>query len=96
MDRLGRKRNMGLTINFGALKPLLMMFAMADASGEANMYLNAMPDELLMSTAISIHEGDVHWKGDLPLKKILKMVDDIKALQGENEGNAPGDDSEFV
>jgi hypothetical protein len=23
------------------------------------------------------------------------MVDDIKALQGENDGNAPADDSEF-
>ena len=95
MDRLGRKRNMGMTINFGALKPLLMMYAMIDASGEASIYLNAMPDELLMSTALSIHEGDVHWKGDLPLKKILKMVDDIKALRGENEGDAAGDDSEF-
>lgn len=95
MDRLGRKRNMGFTINFGALKPVLMMVAMADASGEANMYLNAMPDVLLMSTALSIHDGDIHWKGDLPLKKILKMVDDIKALKGDNEGTAPGGDSEF-
>jgi hypothetical protein len=95
MDRLGRKRNMGMTINFGALKPVLMMVAMADASGEANMYLNAMPDELLMSTAVSIHDGDIHWRGDLPLKKILKMVDDIKALKGDAEGDAPGGDSEF-
>ena len=95
MDRLGRKRNMGFTLNFGALKPILMMFAMADQTGQANAYLNAMPDELLMSTAIAVHEGDVHWKGDYPLAKIVKMIDDIKALQGEQGGDQPGGDSEF-
>ncbi|MHC4938328.1 MAG: hypothetical protein ACYTHK_05110 [Planctomycetota bacterium] len=95
MDRLGRKRNLGITMNFGALKPVLMMLAMADASGQANQYLNAMPDELLMSTALSVHEGDVHWKGDIPLAKILKMIEDIKALQGEDGGDQPGAGSEF-
>ncbi len=94
MDRLGRKRNMGMTLNFGALKPVLMMLAMADQTGQANQYLNAMPDELLMSTALSVHEGDIHWKGDIPLKQILKMVEDIKAMQGG--GNEPGaGNSEF-
>jgi len=93
MDRLARKRNMGFTMNFGALKPILMMMAMGDPSGQANQFLNAMPDELYMSTALSIHEGDVHWKGDIPLAKILKMVEDIKALQGG--GGEPGGTSEF-
>jgi hypothetical protein len=95
MDRLSRKRNLGITMNFGALKPVLMMLAMADASGQANQYINAMPDELLMSTAVSVHEGDVHWKGDIPLAKIIKMIEDIKALQGEQGGATPGGDSEF-
>jgi hypothetical protein len=94
MDRLSRKRNMGFTMNFGALKPMLMMLAMADASGQANQYLNAMPDEMSMSTALSVHNGDIHWKGDIPLAKILKMIEDIKALQG-GQGNGSGGGSEF-
>jgi len=93
MDRLARKRNLGLTLNFGSLKPMLMMLAMADASGQANQFLNAMPDDLSMSTAISVHEGDIHWKGDVPLAKILKMIEDIKAMQGGQGG--PGGDTEF-
>ena len=94
MDRLSRKRNMGMTINFGALKPLLVMLAMGDGTGQMNAYLNAMPDQLLMSTALSVHDGDIHWRGDLPLQQILKMIDDIKALQGGEDGADPGD-SEF-
>ncbi|MEM8883425.1 MAG: hypothetical protein AAGD14_05120 [Planctomycetota bacterium] len=92
MDRLGRKRSMGMTLNLGALKPLLMFAAMMDQSGQANQFLNAMPDEMSMSTAVSMHEGDISWKGDIPIKKILKMMEDVNALRGDGGGAG---DSEF-
>ena len=92
MDRLGRKRNLGITFNFGALKAMAMMFAMMDP--QAGQVMGMIPDEMYMSTALSVHQGDIHWKGDIPLKQILKMVEDIKAMQGG--GNEPGaGNSEF-
>jgi len=92
MDRLGRKRNLGLTFNFGALKAMAMMFAMLDP--QAGQMMAAIPDEMYMSTALSVHDGDLHWKGDLPLKQIMKLVQDVKAMEGAGDGNAPGN-SEF-
>jgi len=93
MDRLGRKRNLGITFNFGSLKAMAMMFAMMDP--QIGQMMGAIPDEMYMSTALSVHDGDIHWKGDIPLKQILKMVEDIKAMQGGG-GDEPGaGNSEF-
>ncbi len=92
MDRLGRARNMGFTLNFGALKAMAMMAAMIDP--QAGQMMGALPDEMYMSTALAVHDGDIHWKGDIPLKQILKVAADIKAMQGGGEGGAEGT-SEF-
>jgi len=92
MDRLGRKRNLGITFNFGALKAMAMMVAMM--APEAGQMMGAIPDEMYMSTALSVHDGDIHWKGDIPLKQILKMAADIKAMQGGG-GDAGAGNSEF-
>ena len=92
MDRLGRARNMGFTINFGALKAMAMMFAMM--APEAGQMMGAIPDEMYMSTALAVHDGDIHWKGDIPLKQMLKIAADIKAMQAGG-GDAAGGTSEF-
>jgi hypothetical protein len=92
MDRLGRKRNLGVTFNFGALKAMAMMFAMMDP--QAGQMMGMIPDEMYMSTALSVHDGDVAWKGDIPLAQILKIVKDVKAMQGGG-GEPEAGKSEF-
>ena len=80
MAALGRTRNFGMTFNIGALKPLMMMVPMF-APGlppEAMQAMNQIPDELLLSTSVSLTGGDLHWRGDWPVQEVVKIVEKFR------------------
>ena len=75
LDRLGRRHNIGLTINAGALKVLGGPLAFFP---EIAQVLFLMPDDLSMSTVISVWDGNIHWRGDWPVEEVAKIVDTIQ------------------
>jgi hypothetical protein len=78
LDRLGRRHNVGLTINAGALKVLggqLFMFP------EVAQALFLMPDDLSMTTVISVWDGNIHWRGDWPVEEVAKIAGTIQAQE---------------
>jgi hypothetical protein len=90
MARLGPERNMGITLNVGALKPMAGMFMMIDP--EVAQFFAGFPDEMYTSTAISItREGNLRWKGDWPAKQILDLVNAAAKAQKKAE-EAPADE----
>ncbi len=72
MNRLMPDRHEGLSVNLGALKPVLAMFAMAVPEGARIM--NAIPDDLWLSTALAVRGGHLHFRGDWPLKEFLALA----------------------
>ncbi len=75
LDRLGRRHNIGVTINAGALKALGGQLFMLP---EIAQVLFLMPDDLSMSTVISVWDGNIHWRGDWPVEEVAKIVDTIQ------------------
>jgi len=73
MARLGRGRNMGITINVGAIKPMAMGMAMF-MPPQAVQGIGKLPYELFLSTSITMHGGDLHWRGNWPVAEIAKVV----------------------
>jgi len=102
MNRLGRKRHIGLTINVGIVKQFAFFLAMQ--SPEAFRAVSAIPDTMLMSTAIVMEGGALHWRGDWPLKEIGQIIQTVAAgEESADEGEeteegptTPGDDEEEV
>lgn len=97
MARLGRAHNVGFTLNAGALKPLAMMFGMLLPVPGVQDALNNLPDELYFSTAINFSGGDLHWRGDWPSQKIVKMAQAIHAAEVERKKKAeePEEEEDF-
>ncbi len=89
MDRFGRARTMGLTLNVSALKQVLMTFAMM--APEMAKLANAIPDDLAVSTAVTTSNGNIEWKGNWPLGKFAAIAEVM------NGGGAKpkSDDEEF-
>ncbi len=85
MARLGRAHNVGFTLNAGALKPLGMMFGMFMPVPGVQDALAQLPDELYFSTAMTFADGDLHWRGDWPSGKIVKMAQAIHAAEQERK-----------
>ena len=82
MSRLGRKRHMGITFNLSGIKafgPMLNMFA-----PRVGKVINNLPDNLTMSTAITLADGNIHWRGDWPVKELAALAGTLMA-----EGPAP-------
>jgi hypothetical protein len=97
MARLGRAHNVGFTVNVGALKPMAMMLPMFVPIPGVQDVVNHLPDELSFSTAIDFIGGDLHWRGDWPSGKIVKMVQAIQAAEAEREkkNEAPAEEEDF-
>ncbi|MHC4972182.1 MAG: hypothetical protein ACYTG3_07615 [Planctomycetota bacterium] len=97
MARLGRAHNIGFTLNAGALKPLGMMFGMFLPVPGVQDALTHLPDELYFSTAVTFSDGDLHWRGDWPSQKIVKMAQAIHAAEAEREKKAaePEEEEDF-
>jgi len=90
MARLG-KHNIGFTLNLGSLKPFGMMLGMFGAPQEAMQAIQAMPDVLPFSTAVTLNEGDIHWKGDWPVAEIAKIVEGVAAGAQKKEPAKEGE-----
>jgi hypothetical protein len=80
MAQLGRARHFGLTLNLATLKPFLQMLPMfvPGLPPEVAQGVNAMPDELFLSTAFNFQGGDVHWRGDWPVQEVAKIVESMR------------------
>jgi hypothetical protein len=72
MARLGGKHNLGLTIDFGALKPFGMMLGLL--APEVGQAFSKLPDEMLFSTAATFSGGDIHWRGDWPARQMAEVA----------------------
>ena len=81
MERLMPDRHEGLSINLGALKPMTGLAALA--LPEIAQALNAIPDDLWLSTALAVRDGHIHLRGDWPLKEVLEFVAKVKAMDLE-------------
>lgn len=79
MERLMADRQEGLSLNLGTLKPGLGMLAMSVPQG-AKM-VNAIPDDLWFSTALAVHGGHIHIRGDWALKECLEFAAKLKKMQ---------------
>lgn len=90
MRRLGAKRSTGISVNVGALKPFGMMAAMFQP--DLAKLVGAFPDEFFMSTSVRLDEGNIRWRGDWPLKEMLKLA---RAVLEEEGAAAPPADEEF-
>ena len=73
MARLGGKHNLGLTVDFGALKPLGMMLGLL-APPEVRQTMSNLPDEMLFSTSATLSGGDIHWRGDWPARQMAEFA----------------------
>jgi hypothetical protein len=94
MARLGRAHNAGFSLNAGALKPMGMMIGMFVPVPGVQQVFNHLPDELYFSTAITFSDGDLHWRGDWPSSKIVKMVQAIQAAEEKKEKELEGAEEE--
>ena len=84
MARLGAKRHTGISFNVGALKAFAPLAFLA--APEAGRMLGALPDRLLLSTAITIRDGALTWRGDWPTGELIRI---IKTVQGIEAGGKP-------
>lgn len=99
MGRLGRKRNFGVSFNLGSLKQFAPLAA-AFVNKEAAAALGNLPDSLLISTAVSVHDGVVHWRGDWPAKQMIEIAAAMtqtlpapgEATPPKKKGEQPGDE----
>jgi len=94
MARLGRAHNVGFSFNAGALKPMGMMIGMFMPVPGVQDVFNHLPDELYFSTAITFADGDLHWRGDWPSGKIVKMVQAIHAAEAKRKKELEGAEEE--
>ncbi len=94
MARLGRGCNIGLTINLGALKPMLLMFG-GMMPPEARMVIQNIPESLPFSTAITFPDGNIRWRGDWPVKEFAKIGETImKAMPAQPPPPQPGEEGD--
>jgi len=84
MQRLGRERNLGLSINVGGFKAMAGMFAMMDP--DFAKVVNEIPDELYFSTSMAVHDGTMHWRGDWPASKLAKIAAAIRSVENGGAG----------
>jgi len=97
MHRLCEKRSFGFTINFGAIKPMFGMVAMFEP--DAGPLLQAVPDEMPMSTAFVIDDGNLRWHGDWPVDGVLaiarKAMEIERGRKIEREATPKSDEPDF-
>lgn len=86
MSRLSRGCNFGFTINLGALKPMAMMFGMMGMPREVAQVIQAVPDVLPLSTAVTFPDGNIRWRGDWPVMECVKIAQQALGVGG---GEAP-------
>ena len=91
MGRLGA-HNFGFTLNLGALKPMAMMLQMVPfVPQEAIQAINNLPDDLPLSTAVTLGDGNIHWRGDFPVQELAKVA---AAITGAKKKAAPQEEDE--
>ena len=90
MARLGRMRHVGITLNVGALKQFAPMLIFAPP--EAARMLGALPDKMLLSTAITITGGAVTWRGDWPTGEIIAIIKAAQAIEAGGNAKPPPDE----
>ncbi len=94
MARLGRGHNIGFTINLGALRQMLQMFA-GMMPPEARQIMQAIPEVLPFSTAVTFPDGNIRWRGDWPAKEIAKIAGTVaKPTPPAPVPTAPEDEGE--
>jgi len=76
MARLGPTRHEGLTLNMGALEPLLLALG-ALVPGGAKI-VEALPEEIYLSTALTLQDGHLHLRGDWPVLEVLRFAASLK------------------
>lgn len=96
MARLApRGCNVGFTINLGALKPMAMMFGMMGMPREVAQVIQAVPDVLPLSTAITFPDGNIRWRGDWPVMECVKIAQQaLGAAPGEAQPPPPAPEDE--
>lgn len=92
MARLGRARHAGFTFNVGAVKPFLAMAGMMGAPPQLGQMAGAIPDTLLLSTAVRIDKSVVTWKGDWPLKEMVAVAKAARGMDGGGKKPPPDED----
>jgi len=85
MEKLGRNRHMGITLNATALRDVLMMMAMM--APQMGQVANAIPDDFTFSTAMTLRDGNLHWRGNWPVEKIAEVARAVTQMAGP--GPAP-------
>ena len=88
MAKYGRTHNLGLSINVGGFKGVAQMIMMM--APEIAPAVEKIPDQLYMTTSYSIVDGNLHWKGDLPVKRIAEIAAEIKKVMPQ-DGQEPGE-----
>lgn len=82
MKRLSEQRNYGFTINLGALKPLFALVTLGER--QLAPIMRAVPDKLLLSTAVSMRDEGIYWRGDWPLEEARQIIAAVmEVLQAE-------------
>jgi hypothetical protein len=94
MARLGRGYNIGFTFNVGALKQPIRMFAMFGVPNEVVQAVQAIPDVLTLSTAITFPDGNIRWRGDWPVKDVAKAAEAIMKSMPQAKKPEKGEDDE--
>jgi len=93
MARLGRKRNIGITLNVSQAKQFAGMLMFVNPM--AAQALGNLPDGLTTSTAITFDNGTIHWRGDWPVKKMVGLVEAMRGEGKEEPAPAPAEDEDF-
>jgi len=99
LAKFGRTHNLGVSFNLGGLKamaPMLLMMAPDMAP-----VVEKIPDQLYITSSYSIVDGNLHWKGDLPVAKLAEIGAAIQAAMPQQGGEdqpgeaAPPPDEDF-
>jgi hypothetical protein len=75
--RLGRAHNLAWSLNVSALKPVGQMAGMFGAPPEVAKGAAAIPAHMMLSTAITFADGDIHWRGNWPVRAIANIVEAV-------------------
>ncbi|MHC4339230.1 MAG: hypothetical protein ACYSX0_03310 [Planctomycetota bacterium] len=72
MTRLSDSRHEGLSVNLGGLKQLMALLAFGQE--HVARLMAAIPDELRIAATLTVRDGGLHLRGEVPLTEILAVV----------------------
>ncbi|MEE8106466.1 MAG: hypothetical protein V3T86_13095 [Planctomycetota bacterium] len=79
-----RRHNLAFSINIGGFKPFAMIFMLAGVPDVAQA-IASLPDEVYITTVVSVWEGHLHWRGSWPVKEAVKIADRVIKAQEARE-----------